>query len=58
MGRPKSPRLAAQAFADNPIPIIISCHRVVASDDSLRGYSGGSELKTKRWLLAHEGALS
>jgi len=43
----------------NPIPIIVPCHRVVASD-GLGGYSGGGPgegLVTKRWLLEHEGAL-
>jgi methylated-DNA-[protein]-cysteine S-methyltransferase len=58
MARPNSARPVGQALAHNPIPIIIPCHRVIASDGSLRGYSGGSGLKTKRWLLRHEGALS
>ncbi|UNK70277.1 methylated-DNA--[protein]-cysteine S-methyltransferase [Microbacterium sp. H1-D42] len=43
----------------NPVPLIVPCHRVVASD-GLGGYSGGAEgegLVTKRWLLEHEGAL-
>lgn len=43
----------------NPIPLIVPCHRVVASD-GLGGYSGGAAgqgLLTKRWLLEHEGAL-
>jgi methylated-DNA-[protein]-cysteine S-methyltransferase len=42
-----------------PVPIIIPCHRVVASD-GLGGYSGGEpgrQLETKRWLLENEGAL-
>lgn len=43
----------------NPVPIIVPCHRVVASD-GLGGYSGGNSgegLQTKRWLLEFEGAL-
>ncbi|GAA3753365.1 hypothetical protein GCM10022240_02940 [Microbacterium kribbense] len=43
----------------NPIPIIVPCHRVLASD-GLGGYSGGEPGKgpaTKRWLLEFEGAL-
>lgn len=43
----------------NPVPIIVPCHRVVASD-GLGGYSGGDQgqgLPTKRWLLEFEGAL-
>jgi methylated-DNA-[protein]-cysteine S-methyltransferase len=40
------------ALAANPIPLIIPCHRVVASDGSLHGYAGGLEMKTR--LLALE----
>jgi methylated-DNA-[protein]-cysteine S-methyltransferase len=58
MGRPKSSRPVGQALARNPVPIIIPCHRVIASDGTLGGYSGGSGLKAKRWLLRLEGALS
>lgn len=58
MGLPKSSRPVGQALGRNPIPIVIPCHRVIASDGSLGGYSGGSGLKAKRWLLQHEGALS
>lgn len=58
MGRPKSSRPVGQALARNPVPIVIPCHRVIASDGSLGGYSGGSGLKAKRWLLKLEGALS
>lgn len=56
MGRPKSSRPVGQALARNPIPIVIPCHRVVASDGGLGGYSGGSGLAAKRWLLRLEGA--
>jgi methylated-DNA-[protein]-cysteine S-methyltransferase len=48
-----SPRSVGQANGKNPIPIIIPCHRVVATTH-LGGYSGGAGLATKRWLLAHE----
>lgn len=44
----------------NPVPIIIPCHRVVASD-GLGGYSGGEagqSIETKRWMLELEGALT
>ncbi len=44
------PRAVGQANAANPIPIIIPCHRVLASN-GLGGYSGGDGLATKRWLL-------
>lgn len=52
---PKAARAVGNANANNPIPIIIPCHRVVASDWSLGGYGGG--LTMKRWLLELEGAL-
>ena len=48
-----SPRSVGQANGNNPIPIIIPCHRVVAATH-LGGYSGGDGLATKRWLLALE----
>ena len=48
-----SPRSVGQANGNNPIPIIIPCHRVVATSH-LGGYSGGEGLDTKRWLLALE----
>ena len=52
-------RAIGEIMAANPVPIIIPCHRVVASD-GLGGYSGGDpgrHLETKRWLLENEGAL-
>jgi methylated-DNA-[protein]-cysteine S-methyltransferase len=48
-----SARSVGQANGGNPIPLIIPCHRVVATGH-LGGYSGGEGLATKRWLLALE----
>ncbi len=48
-----SPRSVGQANGRNPIPLIIPCHRVVATSH-IGGYSGGEGLPTKRWLLALE----
>jgi len=56
MGRPQSSRPVGQALGLNPIPIVIPCHRVVASDGGLGGYCGKTGLELKRWLLRHEGA--
>jgi methylated-DNA-[protein]-cysteine S-methyltransferase len=53
-GNPKASRAVGQANAVNPIPLIIPCHRVIAADGSLGGYSSG--LDRKHWLLRHEGA--
>lgn len=52
IGRPKAYRAVANACGQNPLPILIPCHRVIASDGKLGGYS--SRLKRKRWLLRHE----
>jgi methylated-DNA-[protein]-cysteine S-methyltransferase len=52
IGDIKAIRAIAAANGKNPIWIIIPCHRVVGSDGSLTGYSGG--IWRKRWLLEHE----
>ena len=56
VGNPNASRAVGQANAVNPIPLIIPCHRVIAADGSLGGYSAG--LDRKLWLLRHEGAKS
>lgn len=43
------------ANGKNPIAVVIPCHRVIGSNNSLVGYAGG--LHRKEWLLKHEGAL-
>ena len=53
LGKPKAARAVGSANGRNPVPIIVPCHRVVASDGSLGGYSAG--LPMKRKLLALEG---
>jgi methylated-DNA-[protein]-cysteine S-methyltransferase len=55
IGRPTAVRAVASANGDNPVPIVVPCHRVIGADGSLTGYGGGIE--RKRWLLQHEGAL-
>jgi methylated-DNA-[protein]-cysteine S-methyltransferase len=57
LGKVQLARAVGQALARNPIPIVIPCHRVLASDGSLHGYSGGKGLETKKKLLLLEGAL-
>ncbi|NGZ09452.1 MAG: methylated-DNA--[protein]-cysteine S-methyltransferase [Nitrospira sp. LK70] len=49
-------RAVGNAVGANPIPIVIPCHRIVAHDASLGGFSGG--LSMKRKLLALEGTLT
>lgn len=46
-----SARAIGGASGANPIPILIPCHRVVAADGSLGGYSGAEGQTTKRYLL-------
>lgn len=53
IGSPRATRAVGSANGRNPIPIIVPCHRVVARDGSLGGYSLGLEMK--RALLAREG---
>jgi len=47
IGRPKAFRAVGLANHDNPIAIIVPCHRVIASDGTLGGYGGGLALKQK-----------
>lgn len=49
---PSSARAVGRASALNPVSVIIPCHRIVAANGGLTGYSGG--LERKRLLLAHE----
>lgn len=49
LGRPKAYRAVARACALNPFPIVVPCHRVVATGGGLGGFAGG--LPTKRFLL-------
>jgi len=57
IGRPRASRAVGQALAHNPVPIVIPCHRVIAADGSLTGYSGAQGLRTKAFLLRMEGAV-
>lgn len=52
IGSPTASRAVGLANGQNPIPVIVPCHRVVGANGSLTGYGGG--LDAKRWLLAHE----
>jgi methylated-DNA-[protein]-cysteine S-methyltransferase len=52
MGDAKVIRAAANTNGRNKIAIIVPCHRVIGTDKSLTGYSGG--LWRKKWLLQHE----
>ena len=51
-GSEKLSRAVGMANGRNPIPIIISCHRIIGQNGKLTGYAGG--LERKKWLLLHE----
>ena len=55
IGRPSAIRAVGRANHDNPIGVIIPCHRVLGADGSLTGYAGGLDMK--RTLLELEGAI-
>ena len=55
VGRPRAARAVGTVMHNNPIPIVLPCHRVVGANGSLTGYGGG--LHVKRALLELEGAL-
>lgn len=52
LGRPNAARAVGAANGQNPVSIVVPCHRVIGSDGSLIRYGGGIE--RKRWLLEHE----
>ena len=55
LGGAERARPVGSAIGDNPLLLLIPCHRVIGSDGTLTGYAGG--LSSKEWLLEHEGAL-
>lgn len=56
IGKPQAYRAVGNALGRNPLPIIVPCHRVIASDGSFGGYTRG--LPWKERLLAFEGSLA
>ncbi|NQT33704.1 MGMT family protein [bacterium] len=52
-GHPRAVRGVGSAMANNPLPILVPCHRVIGADGTLHGFGGGLDMK--RWLLRHEG---
>jgi methylated-DNA-[protein]-cysteine S-methyltransferase len=56
VGAPSAARAVGAANGQNPIAVIVPCHRVIGASGSLTGYGGG--LPAKRWLLEHEARQS
>jgi methylated-DNA-[protein]-cysteine S-methyltransferase len=54
-GRATAGRAVGGAVGANPVPLLIPCHRVLATNGKITGYSAGEGIPTKVWLLDHEG---
>ena len=50
-----NPRAVGRAIGDNPVPIVVPCHRVIGSGGQMVGFRGGVNMKI--WLLQHENAI-
>lgn len=55
--KPRAARAVGQALGRNPIPVIIPCHRVLAGDGKLGGFSGGLEMKRLLLRLEHPAGI-
>jgi methylated-DNA-[protein]-cysteine S-methyltransferase len=56
LGEPGAAQAVGRALGSNPFPIVVPCHRVLAADGRLHGFSAPGGLETKRRMLAIEGA--
>jgi len=57
LGLPGAARAVGRALGHNPVPIVVPCHRVLAADGSMHGFSANGGVVTKRRMLQAEGAL-
>lgn len=55
IGKPMASRAVGAAVGANPTPLIVGCHRVLGSTGRITGFTGAKGIKTKAWLLDHEG---
>ncbi len=55
LGKPLASRAVGAAVGSNPTPLVVGCHRVLGSTGKITGFTGGEGIKTKAWLLNHEG---
>ena len=58
IGEPGAAQAVGRALGQNPFPIVVPCHRVVAADGRLTGFSAPGGIDTKRRMLELEGALA
>lgn len=57
-GSPRAARAVGQAMSRNPLPVIIPCHRVISSDGSPGGYTGGAGIKEKLLVMERQYAAA
>jgi methylated-DNA-[protein]-cysteine S-methyltransferase len=55
---PGAAQAVGQALGANPFPIVVPCHRIVAADGSLGGFSAPGGARTKLRMLQIEGAIA
>ena len=58
LGEPRAAQAVGRALGSNPVPIVVPCHRVLAADGTLHGFSAPGGIHTKRRMLEVEGALA
>lgn len=58
LGQPSGAQTVGRALGRNPCPIVVPCHRVLAADGSMHGFSASGGIHTKRRMLEIEGALA
>jgi methylated-DNA-[protein]-cysteine S-methyltransferase len=58
IGKPQAVRAVGQALSRNPLPIVVPCHRIIESNGSLGGYSGGVNIKRRLLDLEYYGRQS
>jgi methylated-DNA-[protein]-cysteine S-methyltransferase len=56
LGEPGAAQAVGRALGRNPVPIVVPCHRVLAANGALHGFSAPGGIETKRRMLAIEGA--
>jgi methylated-DNA-[protein]-cysteine S-methyltransferase len=58
IGKPNAFRAVGQSLSRNPIPVLLPCHRIIESDGSLGGYSGGVDIKRRLLEIEYYKKLS
>lgn len=56
LGKPRAARAVGAACRDNPVPILVPCHRIISGNGSLGGFGGGADMKQKLLKLERGGS--